>query len=49
VNDGAALLSEMDAVLRARSLNTSAAEPASGPSAEDIFSHMSTYMEATAV
>jgi hypothetical protein len=48
-NDGAALLSEMDAVLRARSLNTSAAEPAPGPSAEDIFSHMSAYMEATAV
>jgi hypothetical protein len=48
-NDGAALLSEMEAVLRARSLNTSAAEPASGPSAEDIFWHMSAYMEATAV
>jgi hypothetical protein len=48
-NDGAALLSEMEAVLRARSLNTSAAEPGSGPSAEDIFWHMSAYMEATAV
>jgi hypothetical protein len=48
-NDGAALLNEMDAVLRARSQNTSAAAPAPAPSAEDIFSHMSAYMEAAIV
>lgn len=48
-NDGTALLNEMDAVLRARSQNTSAAAPAPAPSAEDIFSHMSAYMEAATV
>jgi hypothetical protein len=42
-NGAAALLSEMDAVLRHRE---SASEPlASLPSANDIFSHMSAYME----
>jgi hypothetical protein len=43
-NGAAALLDEMDAVLRHRE---SAGEPlASLPSANDIFSHMSAYMEA---
>jgi hypothetical protein len=46
-NDAAALLDEMDAVLRNREQN-SASDSASvqGPSADDIFSHMSAYMEA---
>jgi hypothetical protein len=46
-NDAAALLNEMDAVLRNREQN-SASDVASvqGPSADDIFSHMSAYMEA---
>ena len=50
-NDATALLNEMDAVLRARSQNTSAEASATalGPSAEDIFSHMSAYMEAATV
>ena len=45
-NDAAALLNEMDAVLRNREQNrASDVASAQGPSADDIFSHMSAYME----
>ena len=45
-NDAATLLNEMDAVLRNREQNrASDVASAQGPSADDIFSHMSAYME----
>jgi hypothetical protein len=47
-SDAAALLNEMDAVLRNREENRAGdAASAQGPSADDIFSHMSAYMEGT--
>jgi hypothetical protein len=46
-SDAAALLSEMDTVMRQREQATAAEStaPASSPSADDIISHMSAYME----
>jgi hypothetical protein len=44
-NDAAALLYEMDAVLRDRE-DTSATAPKGDSSADHIFSHMSAYIEA---
>jgi hypothetical protein len=42
--DAANIVAEMDGLLRSRG----AAEPAKSPSADDIFAHMSAYMEAPA-
>jgi hypothetical protein len=46
-SDAAALLDEMDTVMRQREQATDEENimPASGPSADDIISHMSAYME----
>jgi hypothetical protein len=46
-SDAAALLGEMDTVMRQREEATADENiaPASGPSADDIISHMSAYME----
>jgi hypothetical protein len=46
-SDAAALLDEMDTVMRQREQATAEERitPASGPSADDILSHMSAYME----
>jgi len=46
-SDAAALLDEMDTVMRQREQATAEDNiaPASGPSADDIISHMSAYME----
>src|SRR4051794_3580126 len=48
VNDAALILTEMDAVLREREQSTGSSVPANAASADDIFRHMSAYMEVPA-
>jgi len=47
-NDAAQILEEMDAVLREREQNSGSNAPVNAISDEDIFRHMSAYMEAPA-
>jgi hypothetical protein len=44
-NDAALILTEMDAVLREREQSSGSSVPANAASADDIFKHMSAYME----
>ncbi len=48
VNDAAFILTQMDAVLRGREQNSGSNVPADAGSADDIFKHMSAYMEVPA-
>ncbi len=47
-NDAAQILTEMDAVLREREQSSGSSVPVNAASADDIFKHMSAYMEVPA-